>query len=257
MFPTGIKDIDEKILLYLDDMDLAGIYMTNKETQLLSTSETFWLNRILDKFPYLNIEILKTHKKSTWAEYYKNDLSQIDVSNPDMLLEEAINNGRLDIAMIAIHNGAQLEYNYQAGITPLGIAADRRKDHIVKYLLDLGADVHAGTDYPLRVASARGNIRIVRMLLKAGADVHAVNEQSLFKAIEARSESVVRELVAAGANVHIDNEKPFRLASRTGDLWLVKALVNDKTNIHVNKDEAIKYSGSVDVYKFLKNYKNK
>jgi ankyrin repeat protein len=255
MFPTGIKDIDEKILLYLDDIDISSVFMTNKDTKIISNNETFWLNRILDKFPYLNLEILNKYKKTTWAKYYKNDLAQIDVSDPNALLLEASRNGRLDIVMIAIHNGAQLEYQ-ERGITPLGEAVNHDKYNIVKYLLNLGSNVQTGTDYPLRVASARGNSKMVRILLNAGADVHALNEESLINAIYAHSPSTVKELIAAGANVHINNEEPLIRASKTGDLMLVKEIVNDKTNIHVNNNEAIRQAGTVDVYKFLKNYKN-
>ena len=52
-------------------------------------------------------------------------------------------------------------------------SAEHGKIDFVKYLLDIGADIHAKNDDALRWASSKGHTKVVKLLLDAGANVHA------------------------------------------------------------------------------------
>ena len=49
----------------------------------------------------------------------------------------------------------------------------------VKYLIEMGADVHADDDYALRWAAEYGHLDVVRYLIERGADVHAGDDWAL------------------------------------------------------------------------------
>ena len=124
MLLTGNKDVDFKILGELEDKDLIKMCNINKEAmQLCNNNQNFWLNRILIKFPYLKLDVLKKYKNDRlWSEYYINDLRKINNSTDvNKTLWNGSRKGRLDHVMIAINNGA---------------------------------DIHALNDYSVRVASS-------------------------------------------------------------------------------------------------------
>ena len=138
---TGIKDLDYKILNQLEDKDLVNICQTNKEAKTICDDQTFWLNRIVTRFPSVPSEIfLKNKKGRSWADYYIKDLRLLNSMEPNKVLEEGARRGREEWVIIA---------------------------------LNTGADVHAKNDLALRLASLYGHPEVVITLLKAGADVHA------------------------------------------------------------------------------------
>jgi len=75
-----------------------------------------------------------------------------------------------------VESGASLE-NERYNCTPLAYAAYQGHDHIVRYLIERGANVNAdaenGTTYintPLMMAAMQGHEKVVLRLLRAGAD---------------------------------------------------------------------------------------
>ena len=56
-------------------------------------------------------------------------------------------------------------------------------DHLpmVEFLLDHGADIHAGDDLALIYASRNGRFPVVEFLVNRGADIHAQNDQALIE----------------------------------------------------------------------------
>ena len=72
---TGVKDIDFKILQELDDVDLTNICLVNTYINDICKDETFWRNRLLNKYRFLlgNAEtIIQNYKPKDilWKEYY-------------------------------------------------------------------------------------------------------------------------------------------------------------------------------------------
>jgi len=55
---TGDKNLDFKILNQLDDKSLVNYCTTDKKANQICNSQIFWMNRILTKFPYLDIRLL-------------------------------------------------------------------------------------------------------------------------------------------------------------------------------------------------------
>ena len=133
----GIKDVDIKILNELPDEELVNMCQVNKEYNKICNNDNFWRNRILFKYPELNIDILNKYKKNrTWSQYYIHDLRKINSTNAQTTLFNGIENGRLDWVIVAVENGANVRvYNDQA------VRNASRNGHldVVKYLVSLGA----------------------------------------------------------------------------------------------------------------------
>jgi hypothetical protein len=47
---------------------------------------------------------------------------------------------------------------------------------VVKYLVELGADIHAGNDYIFKQAAAHSQLEVVRYLVEQGVDIHLDND---------------------------------------------------------------------------------
>ncbi|KAJ7291257.1 ankyrin repeat-containing domain protein [Mycena rebaudengoi] len=135
-------------------------------------------------------------------------------------------------------------------------AATRRLTH-VRFLLDNGADVHAGNNGALRAATKAGNTEVVQLLLKNGANINAVDEHT-GSALEAaaswdgspdptylfwdsedemakaatRRLTHVRFLLDNGADVHARNNGALRAAAKAGNTEVVQLLLENGANIN-------------------------
>src|SRR5690606_34115855 len=70
-------------------------------------------------------------------------------------------------------------------------AASNGHLEVVKYLVGLGADIHANNEYALRWAAENGHLEMVKYLVGLGADIHVDNEQALRGAAESGHLEVV------------------------------------------------------------------
>ena len=52
----------DELLNNLEDEDLVNACQTNKAADEICTDQTFWLQRILTKFPYIPLDVLKKYK---------------------------------------------------------------------------------------------------------------------------------------------------------------------------------------------------
>jgi len=86
--------------------------------------------------------------------------------------------------------------------------------HLVKYLVENGADIHDRNDYALRFACENGHIDIVKYLVEKGADVHVFSESPIRYSIVNGHLEVVKFLVSIGANPHADFNYLIRVAKR-------------------------------------------
>lgn len=126
--------------------------------------------------------------------------------------------GRGDLATVKeiIKNGGKVDKKDIAGQTPLMYAAEAGGLEMVKYLVEMGADVDAasgikGRGTPLIYAASTNQIEVVKYLLENNADINATtksqNETALIWAVAAGSTTVVRILVERGADQKITNKK--------------------------------------------------
>ena len=219
---TGVKDLDFKILNELPDQDLVNVCKTNKQANKLCDDQNFWLQRIMIKFSYLDLNVLKRYKQGrSWSQYYIEDLRTINKENAIYKLEEGSENGRLDQVVISMNKGADIHAN--DSLIP---ASENGYIQIVKYLVENGADIHARDDESLRGASLYGHLDVVKYLVEQGADIHVFNDYSLRYSSRFGHLDVVKYLASKGANIHANNDYSLRWASRNRYLDVVDYLVS-------------------------------
>lgn len=66
---TGIKDVDMKILLEVNDRSLLNICLSNKYVNEICKSENFWRNRFFNKYKSNASKIIKPKDRS-WRDQY-------------------------------------------------------------------------------------------------------------------------------------------------------------------------------------------
>ncbi len=194
---TGIKNIDFKILNNLDDNSLVKYCSLNKKANKVCNNQIFWMNRILTKYPYLNIKMVRKYKGNReWSDYYINDLRKINTSNADDKLIMFSSKGRLDLVLIAINHGADIHNSHDSA---LFCASEEGHLNIVKYLVSQGANIHAVDDDTLRATSAEGHLEVVKYLVSLGANIHANDDEAVKEANYYCHEEIVKYLVSLGA----------------------------------------------------------
>ena len=59
MLIGGDQNLVFKILNDLDDKSLVNYCKTNKKANKICNDQIFWMNRLLIKFPYIDLDLLK------------------------------------------------------------------------------------------------------------------------------------------------------------------------------------------------------
>jgi hypothetical protein len=146
----------------------------------------------------------------------------------------ALVKGHVDIAMLLLEHGADVNTVDSRGLTPLHQAIERdRSDHF-KLLLEHHADIHLRDTNgvtPLCQAATFGELAFTRELLRRGAAVDALNHEGwspLMAASRYGRLDVARCLVESGACVDTPSGagwSPLKMASRYGHLDIVRFLV--------------------------------
>ena len=111
-------------------------------------------------------------------------------------------------------------------------------------------------DFTLQWSAVNGHLHVIKFLIEKGADIHASNDYALSLSAENGHLDVVKFLVENGANIHASNDLVLRWCAFHGHLDVVKFLVENGANIHANNDLVLgwcDYHGKLDVYNFLKN----
>ena len=190
---TGLKNLDLLILNKLEDQDLVNVCKTNTKANKICYDQNFWLNRIMIKFPYLGLDLLKKYKRDrSWSQYYIEDLRAKNL--PKHLLAN-IDKNRLDLVIIAVNKGADI---HQMHDYPIRLASEKGRLGVVKYLAEQGADIYSFDDQALKLASLNGHLDIVKYLVSIGANIHAGNNSAIRWALQSGSIDVVDYLVSQG-----------------------------------------------------------
>jgi len=112
-------------------------------------------------------------------------------------------------------------------------------------------------DFALGWSSFGGHLEVVKYLVSVGANIHADNAHALRWSAENGHLEVVKFLVSIGANIHADDDFAFRWSAENGHLEVVKYLVNIGANIHAYDDYALRWSttnGHPEVIEYLTSY---
>jgi ankyrin repeat protein len=154
----------------------------------------------------------------------------------------AARNGKVDVVIALIADGAAVNMPDEHGRTPLHVALLQRRVKTAKALLDHGADVeardnsgqtalHLAVRYCSRIDTAIA-------LLERGAEINAKDEHdvtALHVAVFRGHVKLVQALLDRGADVNIAAHRyytPLRVAV-PGPIGIVKALLDKNANINV------------------------
>jgi hypothetical protein len=85
---------------------------------------------------------------------------------------------------------------------------------IVKYMIELGADVHIFEVNPVMLASSGGHLDVVKYLAEKGLDIHACGDEALISACRSGHLDVVKYLIEQGADIHTFGDLAILWASR-------------------------------------------
>jgi ankyrin repeat protein len=139
---------------------------------------------------------------------------------------------RLEIAVILIAAGADLNAVDESGATALHMAVTGGLEELSRLLIDYGADVTRKTGYhkltALHQAAAGGHLNIIKLLIEKKADVNAVSASGWTPLHAAKNKETTELLLDYGANVNAVSNKgltPLSEAVSKGDTELVRFLV--------------------------------
>ncbi|KAF7510431.1 hypothetical protein GJ744_006710 [Endocarpon pusillum] len=126
---------------------------------------------------------------------------------------------------------SKIEARDRNGRTALIFAARQGNEAVLKWLLDVGAEVNAQGGYYGNALQEGGNEKVVQMLLDAGADVNAQGGccgNALQAASIRGNEKVVQMLRDAGADINHQ-----RVYIRDGNEKAVQMLLDAGANVHM------------------------
>ena len=234
-------DVTRSVLYLLDDTDLMNACSVNKDFSNRLCNDSFWLNKIINKYGLTAEQINKYKKDNTYLAYYLKLNEDTKNRNPADILRmiQRLNfYGREDLVIIALNRGADI---HNKDDEALRYASSHSPAEIVRLLLENGADVHARNDESLkRVVGRRGTEDVVKLLLEYGADVHARNDEALTWASLNGSIDTVKLLLEYGADVHARNDEALSRASEYGHIDIVKLLLEYGADVHANNDGALR-----------------
>lgn len=95
---------------------------------------------------------------------------------------------------------------------------------LVKYAIDMGADVRQFDSYALRLAVSNDYKEIVKLLLKSGADIHTLDDCLIIIACEGGLVDMAKLLIKHGANIHARNNRPMKMAIKKGHDKIIRLL---------------------------------
>ncbi len=168
-----MKSIPSEVLQlslgYLDDLSLARACMINKDMNKRVCNNTFWINKIVNRFGLSINEINDYRGNNSYAAYYFDLADWVNVfggSQLGTLLRKAAKNGRLDVVKVAFITEPEIS-NYYAKY-----AIHETQDYnVIRFLLENPNTIErVDLNIALEKAVKRGDYRSVEILLEHGAN---------------------------------------------------------------------------------------
>lgn len=228
-------DVSRLIIGYLDDSDIISMCLTDKKFNKRVCNDEFLTQTLIKKFPITREDIIRySSGKPLWA-YYLDILNRIKRSGgyTDILIDAAVED-RVDLIKIALSRLGSLPPAPAHGNSldvALIQASAANSINTVKFLLSIGADVHAFGDAAGYSPVERGHALVLSILLSAGLNVNSNN--MLTVASSTGHEEIVKILLAHKADVHIDDDEALRAAVKTRRMNIIKILLAAGADINV------------------------
>ena len=199
---TGIRDVDREIVNNLSDKDLLNMCILNKTYSQRVCDDSYFRLRTLARFPetvpykdYVN----EGKRVRSWKNHYLNVVKYIDLLQTDF--EYIYRSEDKSPELLYLARRLFSEYSKYDKDQALIYASGNGKLELVKYLVELGADITAQDNYALREASYEGHLPVVKYLVEHGADISANDNQAVIYASENGHLPVVQYLVENDADV--------------------------------------------------------
>ena len=222
-------DLRRSVLSYLIDEDITNLSQVSRSLSQIRGDDTFWLNKIIEKYGQYGFTkelIDKVKRNYSYRDYYNNLLAwerDDDILTPTVLLHKAVEKGRLDIALIALKQGASIDVAYGSSLdlyaVPLAKAIKNNDREMVDLLLEYNADINSR--YPILLAIKDNNAEMVKYLLDRGAKV--VSAMLSYTS----SPEVIKLLLAAGADPTNDPELLKSAAKSSKNAEVVRLLLEN------------------------------
>ena len=256
---TGLLDVDREILKYVEDKELLKICSIDKKMWNCVCDDAF-LRRRISKYP----EIEKYRKEESLKRFVSKVIYYIDKmrkiygfeytdgyfekqwnllersKEQNILLIEACRQGELSLVKYCLNKGCDVSTISTDHEAPLIAAVYNRQFHIVKFLVENGADVHTWQEWPFTYSVEHGYLEMLQYFIEKGVDIHFKNEHALRWAARNGYLEMVKWLVEQGCDIHIQLDYPLRLASKQGHDDVVKFLISAGANVSAKKNYATK-----------------
>jgi ankyrin repeat protein len=183
------------ILLEMDDL-LKFCSINKRINNILCRQDNIWLYKIKQLSPSLGMEVINKYRKDrSLKDYFIQDIYP-NSNNPNKLLINSSSDGRLDLVILALDSGANIQAQNNE---PVRYSSENGHLEVVKYLVEHGADIQADNNYAVRLASRYGHLEVVKYLIEHGANIQDVNNKAVKWASRNGHLEVVKYLVEHGA----------------------------------------------------------
>ena len=130
---------------------------------------------------------------------------------------EAIKNNDIDRIALMIHKGFDVDFHNTTVIAPLIFAVMHRRNTIVSYLLEHGANVNVTTskqENALHLAIKLRQYDIMTLLLRYGADAHQKNSEQISPYEMTLNNPLARELIETTSMIPVTSTSCFESAKK-------------------------------------------
>ena len=244
---------------------------------------------------YVNLIYQLDPGNQAWIYHRQNDTDSldrlIDQVGPETLLENAAEQGRLEVVKYLVEQGVNIRAENSYALRK---AVENKYWSVVKYLLQLGTSIYVIDKYKiladvakdgdldlvtylvenhlssstgqlvedhqdeyshaLRSASSNGQWEVVKYLISAGVDIHTENDFILRQAAGWNHLAMVKYLIKLGSDVKAENNDALIQAASNCHLDMIEYLISVGADIRARDDYALKVSafhGCLDVVKYL------
>ena len=209
--------LDREILFKLSDEDLLNCCRLNKYF-LNKVCDDLFFKVILQTRYFNTLEFFNLDENETYKKYYLNVVYYITKMKIYYNFSYSAGSPKISYDLFKIYlpiNNTNMNYlnNLLIGAVCSGCL------EIIKYGVNLGANIHMNEEYLLTTACTRGYLNIVKYLVELGANIHIHNGYILTSASSNGHLEIVKYLIDLDPT-----ERRIRKAHKYGKLNIVKYL---------------------------------